>query len=145
MSNCEIIGHRISSKTIEKCTTPPQICDIEPNSNACLSNAKTADQCATEIASENAQMADSYFAFKCPKSEELLRYQSQPRVTRANNYVDVNNAAIDTDVLLADIEHIYVFRMGAGLAGALGGYTPDITDYVLGTPDKDGLNLTEIK
>ena len=144
-SNCEIIGHRIPSKTIEECAKIPEICKEEPNSNKCIMNTKTLEQCTQEIEVEKIQLAQNYFAYKCPKTPDLVAYQSQPMVTRAMYYVYNDGTEIDADALSLDTEYIYVFRMGAGLSGALGAYTPEFTDYVLGPADVDGFHLTKIK
>ena len=145
LSGCEVIGYRVSSKTVEKCATPPEICKEEPNSNKCIMNTKTVEQCATEIASENAQMAEKYFVFKCPFSSEFSAYLASPQVTRLANYIYSDGTPIKSDVLLSDTEHVYVFRMGAGLAGGFGGYTHETSDYLLVAPDSEGLNLVEFK
>ena len=144
-SNCEIIGHRITTKTIEKCAKKPEVCKEEPDSNICILNTKTPEHCAQEIELEKAQLAQNYFVYKCPKTPDLVAYQSQPKVTIAINYVYNDGTEIDADALSLDTEYIYIFRMGAGLFGIFGAYTPEFTDYVLGPADADGFHLTEIK
>ena len=145
MSGCEIIGHRTSSLTVEKCSTLPAICKEEPNSNKCIMNIKTPEQCAAEIASENAQMAEKYFAFKCPLNPDFSDYLTLPQVTQLSNYIYSDGTPIEPELLLSDTSHVYVFRMGSGLEGALGRYTPDTSDYLLVSPAANGFNQIEIK
>lgn len=144
LSDCEIIGHKVYAKTIEECTTPPEICKEEPNSAKCLNNIKTIEQCSEEIENINKLMSENYLLFKCPATQERTAQKNASKVTTNSNYVYNDGTSIDTDAMVSDENFVYIFRMGAGLFGAFT-YTEDYQDYILGVPEKDGTNLAIFK
>lgn len=143
-SDCEVIGHKVYNETVEKCMTPPEICKEEPNSEKCLNNTKTAEQCAQEIDNINKLMAENYVIYKCPATQSRVSQKDAPKVTTNLNYVYNDGTPVDSKTMIEDSNFVYIFRMGAGLFGAFT-YTEDYQDYILGTPESDGMNLSMFK
>ncbi len=142
-NDCEIIGHKVYAKTIEECTTPPEICKEEPDSPLCLNSIKTVEQCTEEQETINKLMAENYFVFKCPATSERVAQKSNPKVMSCVHYVYNDGTPVDTDAMAADDEYVYIFRMGSGIAGALT-YTESYSDYILGKTE-NGVNLAAFK
>lgn len=143
-SDCEVIGHKVYNETVEKCMTPPEICKEEPNSEKCLNNTKTAEQCAQEIDNINKLMTENYVIYKCPATQSRVSQKDAPKVTTSVNYVYNDGTPVDSKTMIEDSNFVYIFRMGAGLLGAFT-YTEDYQDYILGTPESDGSNLALFK
>ncbi len=143
-SDCEVIGHKIYTESVEKCTTPPEACNEDPDSSLCVNNIKTEEQCIEEIKNINNLMAENYLVFKCPATSERVAQKGGDKVTTTLNYVYNDGTAVDADAMLEDEESVYIFRMGKGLLGILK-YTEEYQDYILGPKAKNDMNLAEFK
>ena len=143
-SDCEVIGHKVYNENVEKWMTQKKIWKEEKKKKKCLNNTKTAEQCAQEIDNINKLMAENYVIYKCPATQSRVSQKDAPKVTTSVNYVYNDGTPVDSKTMIEDSNFVYIFRMGAGLLGAFT-YTEDYQDYILGTPESDGMNLSMFK
>lgn len=144
VSDCERIGHRIGSNTIEKCTQKPSICDMEPNSNECLLNIKTAEECAKIIEQENISIPQNNYIVRCPATQTYVAIRSgTPDAAQYQDWVYTDGTALNFDDLIADDSNVYFLRMPPGIFGLFRGLGDSGGEdwYVITDKDANGLFL----
>ena len=144
VSNCEKIAHRVNSNTIEKCTQKPSICDIEPNSNKCQLNIKTAEECSKIIEQENITIPRDNYIVRCPADAVHVAMRSgAPDAAQYQDWVYTDGTALNFDDLIADDSNVYFLRMPPGIIGFLRGLGDSGGEhwYVITDKDANGLFL----
>lgn len=146
VSDCEKIAHRISSNTVEKCTTPPQICAEEPNSNKCLMNTKTVDECTQLIAKESEQLSANNYILRCPMTPERISwYEHTPETSRSStDWVYEDGSKLNFEDLINDKSHAYLVKIEDGFTSFFDKASPDKW-YIITPQNSDGFYMANIK
>lgn len=121
VSDCEKMGHRISSNTIEKCMEKPEVCKEEPSSSVCYANSR--EKCQAIVEEENINVPQYNYIMRCPKTAERLALSANknPTSSAGANWKDNDGNEINFDALTNDEQYVYFVRTPLGLSAAISG------------------------
>ena len=161
VSNCEVIGYRISHITEKNCTTMEKCqqsfekikkvgsaSDAQEFFDRCVESIKTAEECAQYIAEQHELSRKEFLIYKCPMTDFLLKQKIDAMRTSGGleKYSYLNDGTlINTNAMIADSEYAYLFRDTYGLN--FGGITPNskFGYSIIGPADESGLMFVWIE